>query len=275
MNFTQELSTSPNPVSNSTNYLPVSSYIYLAVYSMNVIMGLPIQSYVLWLICTGKGSGIVAEFFSLNLTVCEIIFCLGSALFIAALKFPTLLSGSFFIIAQPSTARPLINCVICIERYLAVLRPVSYLKYKPLRYKLACSAVIWMMVLGFALFCRFILLSNNMYMFLCVYLPLYSVLLFIKLFCSLAIFIALKDSGPGEKGKEREEANHIKKKAMTVILIISATMFVQYTPIYLIGIFYKTLSVAQFDLYWCIGVVISMMMAYVSPFLYINRVRKL
>lgn len=275
MNLTHELSTSPNSASNSTNYTPVTTYIYYVAYSINIILGLPVHSYVLWLICSGKGSGIVPEFFSLNLTVCEILFSLGSAVFIAAMKFPTLVHIIFFFVAQPSTARPLINCVICIERYLAVLYPVTFLRYKPLRYRLACSAVIWVTVLALAMFCRFILLSNNMYVFLCVYLPLYSVLLFIKSFCSIAIFRALNVSGPGEKGNEHEEANHIKRKAMTVILIITAAMFIQYTPIYLIGIFYRTLSAAQFQLYWCIGTVIAMIMAYVSPLLYIHRIRSL
>lgn len=184
-------------------------------------------------------------------------------------------SALFFFIAQPSTARPLINCAICIERYLAVLHPVSFLKYKPLRYRLPCSAVIWVIVIGFSVFIRYIVQANNMYMFLCIYLSLYSVLLSIKFFCSLSIFRALKDTGPGEKVKEREEANQVKRKAMTIILIITATMFIQYCPIYLIGFCFKSLTLAQFDLFWCTGVVISMLMAYVSPFLYIHRVRKL
>ncbi len=33
------------------------------------------------------------------------------------------------------TIRPLFQCLICVERYLAVIHPVIFLKYKPIRYK--------------------------------------------------------------------------------------------------------------------------------------------
>ncbi|KAI5617501.1 uracil nucleotide/cysteinyl leukotriene receptor-like [Silurus asotus] len=273
MNFT-ELSTSQNASNNFTFHRPLSSYIYLSGYSINVILGLPINSYVLWLICTGKGSGIAAEFFSINLSVCEILFCLGSLEFLPISVCPKLYYVACFIVALPNAGRPLINCVICFERYLAVLYPVSFLKYKPLRYRLACSTVIWITTLGYCVYSLFALTLNDMYMFLCAYLPLYFLLLTVKLFCSLAIFRALKYPGPGQHSKDKE-ANTMKKKAITVILIITVTMIFQYAPMFFVGILYKTLSVAEFNLLWCIVVVIFLLLGYVNPFLYINRVGSL
>lgn len=275
MNVTGDPSTSPNAISNVTLQRSVSSYIYLSAYSINAILGLPINFYVLWLICMGKGSGVVAEFFSLNLTVCEILFCLGSLAFLPVSKYPKLYYVACFIVALPSAGRPLINCLICFERYLAVLYPVTFLKYKPLRYRLACCAVVWTTTLGYCVYSLYVLTLKNMFMFVCAYLPLYFLLLFMKLFCSLAIFKALKYPGPGDKWKEREEANHMKKKAITVILIITMTMFFQYTPMVFVGILYKTLSMENFDLLWCIGVVMFLLLGYVSQFLYIYRVGSL
>lgn len=87
---------------------------------------------------------------------------------------------TYFAVALPTVGRP--NCAICIERYLAVLHPVTFLKCKPLRYRLACSAVIWLMVFAFGILCTVVLSSNNIYMFVSFYLPLFSVLLSIKFF---------------------------------------------------------------------------------------------
>lgn len=268
MNITNEFATDGNVTVHSA----VSIYLYLSAYSINIILGLPINSYVLWLICTGKGSGIVAEFFSLNLAICEILFCLGSVAFLPIGKCPELYYVACFMVPLPNAGRPLINSVICIERYLAVLHPVSFLKYKPLRYKLLCSAVIWTTTLSYCVYSLLVLTFNKMYLFVCAFMILHFLLIFVKLLCSFAIFRALKHPGPGEKGKEREEADLMKKKAIKFILIITVAMMFQYTPMFFVGILYRNLSIVQFELLWCIGFVIFLLLGFVSPFLYIYRV---
>lgn len=270
MNFTHKIFTLPNPVSNVTLYTSASSYIYFFSYTINVIFGLPIHSYVLWLICSGTRSGIEAEFFNLNLTVCEIIFCLTNLVLIFGIKLQEIIYFAYFSVTLPSVGRPLINCMICIERYLAVLHPVSFLKFKPLRYRLPCSAVIWVMVLGFG--CLFLLFTINMSTFISIYLSVFSVLLSIKLFCCLVTVRALKHPGPGTKGKDRKDANHIKKKAIVVILIIILSMLVQYSPLIFTGLLYSTL--AEADLSLSISVLNFLIFGYVSPILYIYRFRK-
>ncbi|XP_060780844.1 chemokine XC receptor 1 [Neoarius graeffei] len=275
MNLTHEFSTSPILIRNVTLDNGALMYIYLSFFCIEVILSLPINFYVLWFICTGKGSGIVVEFFSLNLAVCEILFCLGCLLFIAVIRFPTLLSGTLFILALAISGRALINCAICIERYLAVLHPVSFLRYKPLRYRLVCSAAIWVMVLVMSLFCIFAFhANNNIFVFLYFYTPLYVLIFFVTSICSLAIFRALKSPRPGEKGKEREESNHMKKKAIRFILVITVMTFFQYAPGSFAGFLCRTLSAADFGLLWCVVTIVAMSASHVSPLLYIYRVKK-
>ncbi len=48
--------------------------------------------------------------------------------------------------------------------------------------------------------------------------------------CSVAVLRALKQSGPGERVRGREEKNHMKNKAFNVILIITGTMIIIYAP---------------------------------------------
>ncbi|XP_046731182.1 uncharacterized protein LOC124402280 isoform X4 [Silurus meridionalis] len=40
---------------------------------------------------------------------------------------------------QKSISRPLFQCCVCVERYVAVIHPVIFLKYKPLRYRITCA----------------------------------------------------------------------------------------------------------------------------------------
>lgn len=274
MNFTNEHSVSPNLDSNVTYHTTISSNIYFSVYVINAFFGIPVNSYVLWLICTGKGSGILAEFFSLNLTVCDLLFGLNTLVFVITYYIQGVTYYiNYFSVALPSTGRPLINCAICIERYLAVLHPVTFLKYKPLRYRLACSAVIWLIVFGFGIFCTITISSNNLYMFTSIYAPQFAALLCAKLVCCISIVRALKCPGPGDQEKKRIEANQMKKKAIRFILILTGTMIVQYSPIICIGFLYSTLSEAGVLL--SISISVFIIFGFVNPIFYMCRIRNL
>ncbi len=54
---------------------------------------------------------------------------------------------------------------MCVECYLAVVHPVTFLKYKPLRYRVICCTVVWIIGLGSCLSCTFtIVLCNFLYL---------------------------------------------------------------------------------------------------------------
>ncbi len=110
-----------------------------------------------------------------------------------------------------------------------MVHPVTFLKYKPLRYKLVCSAVVWCMVLGSCLFSMF---TGNTHVHVYRGGILLQFLLFfsVNLFCCLAVLITLKKPGPGERGREREEENHMKRRAFYLILITTVTMVFMYAP---------------------------------------------
>lgn len=47
--------------------------------------------------------------------------------------------------------RPLFQTLVCVERYVAVVHPVVFLKCRVLRYKITCSTVVWIIVLTLSL----------------------------------------------------------------------------------------------------------------------------
>ncbi|XP_052443609.1 C-C chemokine receptor type 5-like [Carassius gibelio] len=219
--------TSPGTSTNYTNQLiGIMDRVELSVYSIGFLFGFPTHSYIIWLIVTE--AGVASEFFNLNLSVCEIINCLNSMVAIISISFsnptilPMVLQGLVF------TGCSLFQCLICLERYLAVVHPVTFLKYKPLRYRVICSTVAWIITLGSCLCCIFIIVSLKIKAYVWFLSQQFLLFFCIQLFCLVSVLRALKQSGPGERAREREEENHTKRRAFYIILITTVSMTIMH-----------------------------------------------
>ena len=248
--------------------------IYTAAYSINLFLGLPTNLYGLWLIVTGAGGLVASDFFTLNLAVSEILFCLNCLLNIFYMYFQ--INGSVlkvigFCTGFISTGRPLFQCSVCVERYLAVVHPVTFLKYKPLRYRVGCSGLVWLMVLGscfvhvlneFQLAINYFILGLNLVVFS------------VMLFCCLAVLRALKRPGPGEGDREREGIN-MKMRAFRIIVIIMVAMLMSYFTIIVAIPLQNFLEDNKLGLSFSICFSIVVVFGFVQPLLYLHRVGKL
>ncbi|XP_051532917.1 C-C chemokine receptor 1-like protein 1 [Myxocyprinus asiaticus] len=275
MNNSAENFTSPevHPSTNfTTNDFSPFVGLRIGVLCFHLLSGVPIYAYVLWLIATRR-NGVASEFFNFNLNVCEIFFSLTSLAFLLSERFPGLMTLQRFLLGLAITVRPLFQCLICSERFMAVLHPVDFLKFKPFRYKIVCSVVVWLMGLGSCLFCMFSLLSFNMYAFTWFILIQFLPFLFIQLFCCLAVLRALKQLGPGERGRVGGEENHMKRKAFYLILIITVTMVIMFTPFIVMGFLY----ILQHDISVVLPIsfICFILAGFVQPILYLHRAGKL
>ncbi len=239
---------------------------------ITIIWGLPINFYVIWLLVTGTGNGLAAELFSLNLAVCEIFICMETLLIFLSYKFNIIWMAVTFLDGLPTTGRPLFQCLMCVERYLAVVHPVTFLKYKPLRYRAICSVIVWVAALVSCMvsIMTFLLSFTPLYLFFfCIqFFPFLS----FQLFCCLAVLRALKQSGPGERGEE----NHIKRRAFYLILITNVFMMIFYAPF--IGLLVVNTLSAHFQAHTItksISYVCFTMAGLVQPLLFLYRVGKL
>ncbi len=245
----------------------------------NVLFGVPTHSYVLWLIFRGRRR-IASEFFNINLTVCEIMYSLIFFLYISQ-RSQSLDLLQRFLQGLTITGRPLFQCLICVERYLAVVHPVIFLKYKPLRYRVICCTAVWIITLGSC----FTLVTISMVTLLLSSMKAYTQLisiqflpfLSIQLFCLVAVLRALKQSGPGERGRERKEENHMKRRAFYLILITTVTLFIMFLPF----IFTWFLTVLkqkehkEVSLIWFFSLCCFILTGFVQPVLYLHRAGKL
>ncbi|XP_042603778.1 somatostatin receptor type 5-like [Cyprinus carpio] len=223
------------PEASTTHSFVLVDILEMCACSLSFLVGLPIHSFVLWLIVTGTESGVASVFFKLNLSVCEICICVESLIFILSFWFSNLTKLICFLIGLAVTGRPLFQCLICAECYLAVVHPVTFLKYKPLRYRVICSAAAWIIILGSCLFSVFIspYTITHTWFFSVQFLLFLS----IQLFCFVAVLRALKQSGPGQRGREREEENHMKRRAFHFILICTVNTVIIYVPFTISGFF--------------------------------------
>ncbi|XP_067280761.1 hydroxycarboxylic acid receptor 2-like [Pseudorasbora parva] len=262
----------------STNSTPQSSmlldHVKQGAHSINFLFGLPTHSYVIWLIITGTGSGVSSGFFNLNLSVCEIVNCLNSLLSVFPYFpwFSSLTYITYFGIGFAITGRPLFQCLMCVERYLAVVHPVTFLKYKPLRYRVICCTAVWIITLGYCVCCLFTLVLLHFYIYAWINSIQFLLFFLIQLFCLVAVLRALKQSGPGERGRERKEENHTKRRAFHLILITTMNMAIIYMPFTFSGFFYVlTLNMD----YLPVGIICFILGGFVQPVLYLHRAGKL
>ncbi len=229
-------STTAGASTNSTTPFPLDS-VTNPLFSINVLFGIPTHSYVIWLIITGTRSGVASEFFNLNNSFCEIGICVDFLFFILSNYISSLFPLALFVQGLSITGRPLFQCLMCVERYLAVVHPVIFLKYKPLRYRVICSTLAWIITLGSCLICLIIFFFSTITMHAWFFSMQFILYLPIQLFFLVAVLRALKQSGPGERRREIDEKKHIKRRAFYLILITTVNMTITYVPTTISGIF--------------------------------------
>ncbi len=256
-----------------THPFEVVTILDMCVYSIHFLFDLPTNCYVLWLIFKRAGGGIASEFFGINQCVCEIVFCLHSLFCLICSNYPwlsRLMELTWFLLGLGVTGHPLFQCLICVERYLAVVHPVIFLKYKPLRYRVICCTVAWIITLGSCLYCVFTQALFHLYIWF--FSLQFLLFLFIQLFCCLAVLRALKQSGPGER--KREEENRMKRRAFYIILITTVNMIVSYVPFIISGLFF-ILSQEYISEMFTVGLFCFILAGFVQPVLYLHRTAKL
>ncbi|XP_077050322.1 C-C chemokine receptor type 8-like [Siphateles boraxobius] len=243
----------------------------IGLLGFNLLFGVPTHSYVLLLIARRRR--IPSEIFNVNLTVCEIIY---SFVFLKQIL-PSLELIYPFLQGLGITGRPLFHCLMCVERYLAVVHPVTFLKYKPLRYRVICCTAVWITTLGSCSAATTIQILSNQKTYIWFFSLQFLLFLSIQLFCLVAVLRALKQSGPGERGREREEENHMKKRAFHLILITTVTLVVMFVPFVITG-FLTVLQQQEpqrVSLIWFLGPCCFILAGFVQPVLYLHRVGEL
>ncbi len=276
MNVSTENFTSPeiHPSTNLTTYEDLLLNGFRAgLLCFNLLFGVPTHSYVLWLIF--RGGRIPSEFFNINLTVCDLIYSL-IVLFYPLKVIKHLEEVHRFLQGVGVTGRPLFQCLMCVERYLAVVHPVIFLKYKPLRYRVICCTVVWIITVGSCFVAMILQMLSNLETYTWFFSLQFLLFLSVQLFCLVAVLRGLKQSGPGERVRKKEE-NHMKRRAFYLILISTATLVVMFVPFIVTGFIcgLQLIEQKEVKLIWFLSICCFILAGFVQPVLYLHRAGKL
>ena len=102
-------------------------------FTVNFLLAVPANSWVLWLIMTSAGFLTdKMEVFEFNMALNELLFCLFTPVIsIGIYLFKTVVDKYMLFFTIPIfTVRPVFQTCICLERYLAVVHPVVFLRYR-------------------------------------------------------------------------------------------------------------------------------------------------
>ena len=237
---------------------------------VTLILQLPVNIYILQLIISRRC--ITTEFYTLNVAMFEIFLCfnyiLGIAMYFS--KNTYMMTIRRFLLGFLVTGRPSLLTVICVEHYIAVVKPVAFLRLKLLKYKLAFAGIIWLWTL---LSCslRFVLTSIFHYI-IAVQIGVYCV---VKLYCCTAILRVLKQPGPGEANKQTEGMGKMKRRAFRIILIVTVSVILVYVPLMVV-----TSSKSYLASYLFLDIInvcytISIFAGFVQALLFLQRAGKL
>lgn len=251
--------------------------VILLLGTVNMMLTLPGGLWAAWLMMRSSRATLESEFFSLHLLCTEmtcafIVLCATFEFYF--LDKPVLLRLISLRLCMLSLhSQPVFQCCVCLERYVAVVHPVSYLRYKPLRYKAAGLGVVWLVAGLLSLGGQ---LSGNLFVLMAILLTI----LCVELFCSLSILAILKRSGPGgvheSKEGERERSSLVKKRAFIIVSLLQVKLMVNYLPLIVVSSMEALISDKQLigDLV-TLGITFSFFGSFIQPLMYLYRVGRL
>lgn len=233
------------------------------------LLGFPLNCYITYIILSKSGGVDVSLVFVLNHSGAEIVLSISSLLFLLLMDDPRyfVIKLMDFVFVVSMSARVLFLCCMSFERYLAVVHPVTFLRFNPLRYRVACSVLGWMCVVMLSICTSLSSFS--------VLVAVYIVSVVFEFFCCASVLRTLRHPGPRDREREQWEMSAAKKKAFQIICINLLTCLIQNIPVAVSFSLEHTLSDYDFWMAAAISTAINNFMGFVQPVFFLHRTGKL
>lgn len=206
------------------------------------LLGFPAHLWCLWFYFGTEQKIKETQVFFLNHTVMELIYCVECGIEILNMfifKNGILWYLIFFLFSLSWTGRPLLQTCICTEQYMAVIHPVTFLRYKGMKYRNATAVAAWLIAIAFGVYGSNAMIFTNF-----IYTFVFIIALAVISFCCVSVLYALKHTGPVDKHltmqTSRNGRNQLKRNAFNTIfsalLLIVFTYFPQVSVIIFTGV---------------------------------------
>lgn len=219
-----------------------------------------------------------SDFFTFHLITVEIlclfaslVTCLGIYIFsVTLLRLGMLVSGITF------PGQTLFHCLTCVERYLAVVHPITYMRLREtggVRVRNISIACVWLLCFGW------VGLTG-------LYLPEFPVIpllymmgisVIIILLCCLSVLRVLTRSGPGDVGGNKERVDQSKQRAFHIICAIMVTLLLRFFGLLLGFGLSNVPSIHREHLcaFMDTGILLTLPSSLVLPLLFLHKTGKL
>ncbi|XP_066559065.1 somatostatin receptor type 2-like [Amia ocellicauda] len=242
----------------------------LTVQILNCLMGIPANMMVLWLLVRNKGESSTSDIFIFNLALLDVFFVIMVPLDVVNVFFlnnKQVWGVQMFVYGVKDMGGPLFLSCICLDRYIAVIHPITFTRFKDHKYRAALSVVVLVITFAYAIAKAIGGISHFEKIFTVIVLTTFTFMVF----CNISILWALKRSGPG-----KDEMHPMKKKAFKMVLSILAILVFNFLPPVALFPFQDYYSAAVFRCYiqpFAFNFVnIS---SCTQPLLYLSRVEKI
>lgn len=244
--------------------LIMASLASLSLYIINFLLGLPLNIYALVLLFRAGGpDGSVS--FSVNQCFAEILFTLLTPLYVVSHVHMTnvyFLHAVTFFTGSCMSARFLFQSSVCCERYLAVVHPITFLKYKSMKYRKIGLSMIWTYS-----FIWGIIMCNSLNPHYAVMGIMNLIALIVHIYLCFSILRVLRKPSPGERERKDGRANVAKKKAFQHVSFSLLLFLMQTVPFVVVfgtkdklspNAFFNGVTIAM-DFYVAAGIMIPVL----------------
>ncbi|XP_008292615.1 proteinase-activated receptor 3 [Stegastes partitus] len=190
-----------------------------------LLTAFPANSCLMWLLLRRRAAMTASELLGVNVAAMDILYCV-----VLPLDIYTSLHRSSetqhavreALFALNIFGCPLLLTCMCVERYLAVAWPVTYLRLGGRSYRLVLCGCIWTLTLAVVLL-GFFARMFTMTLCLCAVISLLFLLMLLSL---LGMVRVLRRSGPGDGG-----GTTLKRRALRNIMAVTVPSVAAYCPV--------------------------------------------
>ncbi|XP_034532801.1 uncharacterized protein LOC117807576 [Notolabrus celidotus] len=188
--------------------------ILFITYGFEFLVGAPSN---IWLVCQihkqrSEAAGVLpADFFPLHMALTQLAFFLTLPVLLTnhiLWQSQRMLNVFTLMNSMVMTLKPLLHCLVCVDWYMAVVRPTEYLRFKGNQHRYGCMVAVWSI---YILMASIATLKRSPITACTVFLPVLA----IDTFCSLSVLKTLRKAPPGDKkmmeqGKKKQGEGNVK-----------------------------------------------------------------
>lgn len=255
----------------------------------NILLTLPLSTLILHLgyqrwrqrrssVSSAAPAASQANIFTYQMVYMEMVGVLGCLLYCVGVNanLPKMFTCGFYMFVSTYAVKLHFNTLTCVQHYLAVVRPVTYLGLKSRRrgrIRKINTGCVWLLCFLFVTLMN----QTSILLSLAIFFLFALAALIAICFCCISVLCALRRPPPGEAGGDRERTHQMKQRAFNTVVGIMGALWLclggMIVCIALVAL--PTLSTSEQCTILASAVWFSFPSSFVLPLQYLHRAGKL